>query len=419
MKHNQGRLKTLTAVGALAALGVTACSTAASSTPGGSHGPIIVGATEPLTGQFAADGIASRQGLQLWASVVNEFGGLLGRPVELKILNDGSNPLAVTKDYTKLITQDHVNLTVAPFSSLLTVQTARVASRYHYALPDGSGVAPGVYALNDPWVFGITTPVVDEMAPFANWVLSLPPGLRPGTAAYPLVNDAAADPPVENTEQELSAHGIRTVYDNAHDPVTANASASDLFPVADAVAAKHPQAVVLGTADFPSLLAFVHAFQAQHFTPKILIASAGPDLGADFLQQIGPANAEAIMAPGGWYADEPNPLSHVMVEDYIAKFGGTTVGINADVAEAYSAGELLAAAVTHTRGVNNTAIANYLHTHVVQTVQGAAKFAHNGTNVDSLGQSFIFQWRRGLLRPVLPAHVTGSATIEAAKPPWQ
>jgi branched-chain amino acid transport system substrate-binding protein len=417
MKHNRGRLQTLTAVGALAALGVTACSTATSSN--GSHTPIIVGATEPLTGQFAADGIASRQGLEVWASDVNAIGGLLGRPVKLKILNDDSNPAAVTKDYTKLITQDHVNLTVAPFSSLLTVQAARVASRFHYALPDGSGDAPSVYALNDPWVFGITTPAVDEMVPFANWVLSLPPGLRPATAAYPLVNDPDADPPVENTEQELAAHGIKTVYYNVHHPVTANANDSDLFPVADAVAAKNPQVVVLGTAGLPSMLAFVHAFQAQHFTPKIFIASAGPDLGADFLQQIGQANAEAIMVPDDWYPGEPNPLSHGMVEDYIAKFGGTTVDVNADVAEAYSAGELLAAAVTHTGGVNNTAIANYLHTHVVQTVQGAVKFTHNGTNVDSLGQSLIFQWRGGQFRPVLPANATGSARIEVTKPRWQ
>jgi branched-chain amino acid transport system substrate-binding protein len=108
-----------------------------------------------------------------------------------------------------------------------------------------------------------------------------------------------------------------------------------------------------------------------------------------------------------------------MVQDYIAKFGGTTNDINADVAEAYSAGEVLAAAVTHTGGLNNAAIASYLHTHVVQTVQGPVKFARNGANVDSVGQSFIFQWQSGQFRPVLPVRAAGSAAIEAAKPHWQ
>ncbi len=418
MKHNPGRLKQLTAVGALAALSVAACGTVSPSTQHSGRAPIIVGATEPLTGQFSADGIASLHGLELWDSDVNQLGGLLGRPVRLKILDDNSNPDTVTSDYTKLITQDHVNFTVSPFSSLLTVEAAQVTRKYHYALMDASGGAPSIFGLNDPWVFGITTPVVDQMVPFTDWILSLPPRERPTTAAYPMVNDPFADPPVMNTEQALSTHGIKTVYYNVHHPVTANATDSNIAPVADAVAAHNPQLVVLGTVDVPSLLAFAHAFQVRGFTPKIMIASSGPDQGEEFLHHIGPANAEAIMVPDGWFGGEQNALSHVMVQDYIAKFGGTTNDINADVAEAYSAGETLAAAVTATKSLSNATIAHYLHTHTVQTVQGPAKFSRNGTNIDSVGQSFIFQWQNSQFLQVLPAHSTGSARIELTKPRW-
>ena len=418
MKHNPGRLQQLTAVGALAALSVAACGTVSPSTQHSGRAPIIVGATEPLTGQFSADGIASLHGLELWASDVNQFGGLLGRPVRLKILDDNSNPDTVTSDYTKLITQDHVNFTIAPFSSLLTVEAAQVTRKYRYALMDASGGAPSIYQLNDPWVFGITTPVVDQMVPFATWILSLPPSERPTTAAYPMVSDPFADPPVMNTEQTLSTHGIKTVYYNVHHPVTANATDSNIAPVADAVAAHNPQLVVLGTVDVPSLLAFAHAFQVRGFTPKIMIASSGPDQGEEFLHHIGPSNAEAIMVPDGWFGGEQNALSHVMVQDYIAKFGGTTNDINADVAEAYSAGETLAAAVTATKSMSNATIAHYLHTHTVQTVQGPAKFSRNGTNIDSVGQSFIFQWQNSQFLQVLPAHSTGSARIEVTKPRW-
>jgi branched-chain amino acid transport system substrate-binding protein len=418
MKHAPGTRQKLTAISALVTLGLAACGTATPTSQHGGPAPIIVGATEPLTGQFSADGIASLHGLELWASVVNQFGGLLGRPVRLKILNDNSDPDTVTRDYTKLITQDHVDLTIAPFSSLLTVQAANVTRRYHYALADGSGGAPSVYQLDDPWVFGISTPVVDQMVPFAEWILSLPPGKRPTTAAYPMVSDPFADPPVQNTEATLSAHGIKTVYYNNAHPVTANATDSNIAPIADAVVAKNPQLVVLGTVDVPSLLAFVHEFQLRGFTPKIMIASSGPDQGEEFLHHIGPGNAEGIMVPDGWFGGVQNAVSHVMVQDYIAKFGGTTNDINADVAEAYSAGETLAGAVTGTHSLNQTAIANYLHTHTVQTVQGPAKFSRNGTNVDSVGQSFIFQWQNSQFLQVLPVHSTGSARIEVNKPRW-
>ena len=74
------------------ALAVAACgSTSASTTASSSAQPITVGISLPLTGSFAADGQATDNGYKLWASDVNKDGGLLGRPVRLKILNDNSN----------------------------------------------------------------------------------------------------------------------------------------------------------------------------------------------------------------------------------------------------------------------------------------------------------------------------------------
>ena len=175
--------------------------------------------------------------------------------------------------------------------------------------------------------------------------------------------------------------------------------------------------VVLGTIDVPSLLTFIRAFQADRFTPKIMIASSGPDQGEEFLHHVGPAAAEAIMVPDGWYGGVQNALSHVMVQDYIAKFGGTTNDINADVAEAYSAGETLAAAVTATRSLSNSTIASYLHSHVVQTAEGPAKFNPVGQN--PLSQTFIFQWQNSQFVQVLENGSTHSANIERTKANWQ
>ena len=120
--------------------------------------------------------------------------------------------------------------------------------------------------------------------------------------------------------------------------------------------------MVIGSVDLPSLLIFIRAFQAHQGTrAKIMIAASGPDQGQAFLNTLNPINAQAIMVPDGWFGGEQNALSHVMVQDYIAKFGGTTSDINADVAEAYSAGEILADAVTATHGTDNKAIISYLH----------------------------------------------------------
>jgi branched-chain amino acid transport system substrate-binding protein len=417
MRRDRARFSLLAAGGAVTALTLAACGSGNASTTSSTSNaakPITVGISLPLTGSFSADGIASEHGYQLWASDVNANGGLLGRPVRLKIVNDNSDPNKTARDYTQLITQDHVNFTMAPFSSLLTVPAGQVTEKYHYMLPAGSAGAPTVYGLHDPYMLSTNVPVVDQMVPFAQWVLALPAGKRPTTAAYPMVADPFADPPVQRAAGLLAAGGVRTVY-YSHKPVTANASDSNLIPIANAVAAKNPQLVVLGTVDVPSLLTFIRAFEADHFTPKIMIASSGPDQGEEFLHHVGPTAAEAIMVPDGWFGGMQNALSHVMVQDYIAKFGGTTNDINADVAEAYSAGEVLAAGVTGTQSLSNTVINSYLHGHVVQTVVGPQKFNSQGQN--AVSQKFIFQWQNSQFVQVLPGG-GGSVKPELTKPGW-
>jgi branched-chain amino acid transport system substrate-binding protein len=415
MRRHRARLLQLTAASAATALAVTACSSGnASSTSSNGSNPIVIGFTEPLSGSFSADGRASLRGYQLWASDVNSHGGLLGRQVRLKYLNDSSNPTQVTKDYTELITQDHVDLTLAPFSSLLTIPAAVTTRKYGYALPEGSGTAPTVYQKDDPDLFGVSTPVVDQMVPFADWVASLPASVRPATAAYPIVSDPFADPPVYRAQAILQKAGVKTVY--PPHPIMQH----NLVPFADAVAARHPQIVVLGSVDVPTVLTFIHEFQAKNLNPEMFIAASGPDQGAEFLNHVDSANAEAIMVPDGWYGGEPNALSHVMVQDYIAKYGGSTSGINADVAEAYSAGQVLAAGVTGAGSTGNKKIISFLHSGVtLQTVQGLAKFNRVGVNVLSLKQAFIFQWQGGQFVQVLPGSAIGSSTIERTKPHWQ
>jgi branched-chain amino acid transport system substrate-binding protein len=398
-------------------VGVAACSSSDShSFSPSSKEPILIGASLSLTGDFSADGQAFRQGYELWASDVNSRGGLLGRQVKLVILNDGSSPTTVVSNYQKLISVDHVNLTFGPFSSLLTAPAASTTARYRYALIMGAGTTDSVFQLASNKavhnVFSPSLPVKDYLVPFANWVLSLPPGERPKTAAYPMANDPFADPPVQVVQQILQKAGIKTVY-------------SKIFPAevsaykvpADQVAASGADMVVLGSPDIPTVSAFMQAFEQQHYNPKIFAAASGPDGGTAFLNAVGTGNATGVMVPNGWYGAYNNPLSHVMVQEYIAKYGGTASTINTDVAEAYSVGEVAADAVLAV-GTNNAKIIRYLHSGVtLNTVQGPAQFTSLGENPKPA--SFIFQWQPpGNYNQVLPVGAPGSVKIIFPKPNW-
>ena len=108
--------------------------------------PIKIGISLSLTGDFADPGKAAQRGYQLWAAEVNKAGGILGRPVEIKIVNDASSPDQVVTNYQNLITQDKVDIVFGPFSSLLTIPSARVAKRYGYAFIEPAGGGPKVFA---------------------------------------------------------------------------------------------------------------------------------------------------------------------------------------------------------------------------------------------------------------------------------
>jgi branched-chain amino acid transport system substrate-binding protein len=414
----------ITASAAVAACGLANAAPTNSLLAGPSGTPITIGVSEPLSGPqqaqgFEADGQACLRGYELWASDVNSHGGLLGRPVRLKVLNDKGDIGLTKANYRTLIVHDHVDLTLAPFSSLLVAQAAGPVTRqYKYVLAAGQAGAPAVYQLHDPYLFSTNVPVKQQMVPFATWVSNLPLGQRPLTAAYPYVNNPFAQPPVQAAQRIMESHGIKTVYTTPGQGYN-NLSASALRADARKVVARKPGIVVLGSVDVPTVQAFIQDFIAQNFNPKVFIAAAGPDQGQAFINAIGgPGNSVGLMVPNGWFGNYPDALSHVMVQDYIAKYGGTADAINADVAESYSAGELLAAAVTATRGVNQQSIANWLHAHTVQTVIGQVKFAADGENTNALQSATIFQWQPNEQFVQVLGKSPGNKQIVNPKPPW-
>jgi branched-chain amino acid transport system substrate-binding protein len=400
---------------------LTACASAGTSTggptaPSNSTGPITIGASLSLTGSFSADGQAFDKGYKLWARDVNARGGIGGRHVKLTILNDQSSPNQVVTNYQTLFGADHVDLAFGPFSSLLTAPASSVAARYAMAFVEGAGGAPSVFDTPsnqaDHNVFDVSLPVADEMVPFVDWIASLPASQRPKTAAYPMAQDPFADPPVQLAQTLLQKLGLQTVYSNIFPSVVAAYTSP-----ADRVASTGAQLVVLGSTDVPTVSAFMQAFERQHYTPKLFIAAAGPDQGGAFTSAVGVGNANGMMVPNGWFPGYHNAASEQMVREYVTLYGGTASGVNADVAEAYSVGQVIEQAVTATGGTDNAKIINYLHSGVtLTTVQGPVKFDALGEN--GAAAAFIFQWQRGSFKQVLPARTTGSVPIISTKPSW-
>src|SRR6266487_3140671 len=78
------------------------CSSSGSNSgSGGTKKPIVIGTSLSLSGDFSVDGQAFQRGYNMWVSDTNKNGGLLGRTVQLKVVNDNSSPTQVVSNYQK------------------------------------------------------------------------------------------------------------------------------------------------------------------------------------------------------------------------------------------------------------------------------------------------------------------------------
>ena len=262
----------------------------------------MIGISLSFSGDFSDPGHAAELGYKLWADQVNAHGGILGRKVQLKIVDDASSPNQVVTNYQTLITRDKVDLVFGPFSTLLTAPAARVASRYNYAFPEPSGGGPLVFQEKLGNVFFVQpAPVVNCGDPFVKYILSLPASQRPKTAAYPELDDPFSAPIAERARLQFEAAGIKTVFKEVYPP-----EMSDLTPVVEKMAAAKPDMVFAGTQS-DDAYSMVNAMVQLGFSPKFLFQANGANSPVEFPSKVGAKNVNGIFSCGDWFPNSKAP----------------------------------------------------------------------------------------------------------------
>jgi branched-chain amino acid transport system substrate-binding protein len=369
--------------------------------------PLVIGASISLSGDFADLAQPAKKGYELWADTVNAKGGLLGRKVSLKIVDDASSPTQVVTNYQNLITSDRVDVVFGPFSSLLTVPAANVASRYNYAFIEPSGGAPQVFDLHLRNLFFVQpAPIVNSGDVFADYVLSLSADQRPKTAAYPTADNPFTSAIVAQVRQRLEGAGIRTVYAQTYAAETV-----DLSPVVTKLVAEKPELIVSGTGGADAV-AEVKGMIQSHWTPKFLFFTGGPN-SPTFSENVGAANAEGIFGASDWLPDAKTAGNDDFIKAYTAKYGGTAADIDPATAEAFSCGQLLELVAQRRGKIDNESIVTVLHDGTWPTVVGDLSWDANGS---PRGRNFLVQWAGSRLLPVYPPDKASAGPI--VKPAW-
>jgi branched-chain amino acid transport system substrate-binding protein len=370
--------------------------------------PIRIGASLPLTGRFSEPGTAAHQGYQVWAEMVNTSGGMLGRPVELVVVDNASDQDTAVADYEKLITVDQVDLVVGPFSSFLVIPTSEVAARYGYAFVEPAGGAPDVFNRGLENIFFAQPAPGDAQAiPFTEFLLALPEDQRPQTFAVVSQDDPFTLGVMDSIKATLTEAGMELVFDEIYAPET-----TDFSSIAIQVADLDPDLIVGGTV-LEDSVGQIRAYQEAGYQPRIAFFTTGPSLPGPFKEGLGDAT-EGVFAAISWFPQAEEFQNADMVAKYIEMFGGDEGDIPEDVANAFTVGQVLQQAVDNVGSIDNAALIEELHQGTYDTVVGPLSFDEVG---QPQGSFMLLQWQGDTFAIVGPEERARADAI-VPKPEW-
>jgi branched-chain amino acid transport system substrate-binding protein len=371
-----------------------------------SSGPITIGISLPLTGDFSQPGTAAKQGYQVWAETINEQGGLLGRQVELDIKDDASDQNTVVTDYNALISRDHVDLLLGTFSSLLNLPASAVAERNHMLYVEPAGGAPEMFTRGFQYLFFAQQATADHQGDlFVDYILGLPKKDRPQTAAYPSIDDPFALPVIDSIKKKFEDAGIETVYDDIYPPSTSNFDS-----IASAVKSANPDLIAHG-AVFDDGIGFIRALDKVGFQPRYFFETSAPSGAEQFSNGVGIENTEAIFYAVSHTPEAKTPGNEEFVAAYRDKYGGLPAE---DAADAFATGQVLQKAIEEVGSIDDqAALADYLRNNEVETILGPLEWDDTGA---PQGQFLIGQWQNGKAEVILPEQAATTDHIENRRP---
>lgn len=121
-------------------------------------GPVKIGVIQPLSGPVAASGNYVRMGSEIARDWINARGGVLGRPIELVIEDNKSDPKEAASAAEKLIVRDKVPAIMGAWGSSMTLAVMPKLEEYGVPMVVETSSAASVTKKGNPWIFRISPP---------------------------------------------------------------------------------------------------------------------------------------------------------------------------------------------------------------------------------------------------------------------
>lgn len=364
------------AVLAAAAIAATSAACANRDSGGGGGGdagePIVVGSTLSLTGPFAATGMIHKIAGEQFVARLNAQGGLLGRQVQWKVLDDQSDQAKVGQLYEQLITQEKVDLIMGPYATPNILSAMTVAERHGYVLPQHTAVlAPLMtYSCQFPaWSIGPTpNRFVPEMLFDALATLPDPPTKiavltsQNGSAAFVTDGHGEDKTGVLTVAKE---RGLDVVVD-VHYPPTI----SDWGPIAAQVRDAKPDLVINNGLGVDTVNALTAMKQLGYKPPLTfsLFPAPGPLLGLG--EDAEGVLSVSVFEPNESVVDKLGPEVQAIVDEFTKRATDAKQPypvFETQAVASWTAWEILTKAVQGVGKIDHKAMCDWLHANGVDT----------------------------------------------------
>jgi len=336
--------------------------------------PIKIGLSVAQTGGTAGGGKSALLALQIWRDDVNAKGGLLGRKVELVVYDDQGNPALTPGIYAKLLDIDKVDLLIGPYATIAGAPVVPLAKQRGKLLMGNFGtqlnraVHHDMYFNNIPWN--------DPAVPFENF-FQLANSVGAKTVAFLSVDQEFGQLVVNAAKEHARKYGMQTVYEQKYP-----ANTVDFSSMMRAIQAAKPDALFLST--YPNDgVAIVRAINEMGMASSVKLAG-GCMVGLQYannMESLGPMLNGLINYH--FYVPEKT-VDFPGVREFLARYEQLAPNAGADRLGyflgpfTYAIGQALAEAITATKSLDDKVLANYLHTHEIQTVAGPVRYGQDG-----------------------------------------
>jgi len=346
-----------------------------------------VGISIAQTGALSALGLEALHSAQLWVSHIQRKGGIrVGQqslPVHLIIRDDQSRTSVARKNVESIISKDHVDILVGPYSSHLTKAAAEICCAHQRLLWNQGGASDEIWQPGSDCIVGILSPASHYFQKLPQWIAA---------------NDTAADQYLilSSSKGTFASHvaaGLCQSMDVLAKPVRWRSA--ELPESTDALIrllneTKPEVLVLIGT--FEQETGFV---QTRPAWPKSIRQVACVSAGvAQFGVSVGEL-AEGTIGPSQW---EPGvhdrvligPSSHEFASDFTSSFGQLPGYV---AAGAFATGLIIEECIRRAGSLSDASLRDAAHDLKTETFYGKFQLDRCGRQIGH--STHLVCWQNG------------------------